>query len=184
MHVSIVALIAKRHAKNSSLIVRSRKASLKTKRTLSALAMCLNSNNHLTQTMKQPPKVLTLSMIDDTTLPCAIYNTERQELIAIFSSRVLLRKYMFSTQDANKASRRICMTIRNKSAVRANSNDLQLRIAIRSATTNQIATLGDADFKILVDYIPQPNPNHLKSFHGLEPIKEQHFNPKPKRTTL
>lgn len=84
--------------------------------------------------------------------PVAIYNVAVPECVAIFKEVICAAKYLKPSNPSIEASA-IHRRITTK-AVSATENVTGLKLAFRKANPKQIEQLGDANYILLVDYIP------------------------------
>ena len=88
--------------------------------------------------------------------PIAVYNTEVPELIALFTDKQVLIKYIVGTGECSKEqiSNHVNKSIVNAGKVRKTSTPLNLSLAFRYASPEYIELLYGKDYILFVDYIP------------------------------
>ena len=86
----------------------------------------------------------------------SIYNSEKRELIAIFSDLVLLSKYLSYNKTTKERIRNVIYQAwRKKSCIGKSTTCLNIKLAIRTANKDQLLLLDNNPYILLVDYIPQ-----------------------------
>ena len=104
------------------------------------------------------------TQIRDENQSVAIYNVAVPECIAIFKEVTCAGKYLRPSKPSVEAS-----TIRqriNTKAVSVSKNVTGLKLAFRKANPKQIEQLGDADYILLVDYIPKVPTTCCKTYES------------------
>jgi len=84
-------------------------------------------------------------------IPCAIYNTDKKEIVGLFKTRAYASKYIFGFKN-NVTIKYIISAITDKKNLTPKITQLPYKIAIRNLTETQKLTLGEADFVILNNY--------------------------------
>lgn len=123
----------------------------------------------------------TIRVHDD--LPLSVYNSEKKELIGIFASMILVRKYFYPLGQ-RKESSKIRQSLMSRSRVYCEF--LNISIAVRHANDNQKKVLGDKPYIIMDGY---PPPTSRISMDGQKLSREsmyikqvkEHHNKNPKK---
>jgi hypothetical protein len=106
-------------------------------------------------------------VIQNDSVPVAVYNTAVPECIAIFRNRTDLAKYLMCP--GNNRPEVMCQNILNsinrKATIRPATTKLGLKLALRNANKEQLEILGNKEVVVIADYIPAVKFNEMLSFH-------------------
>lgn len=91
----------------------------------------------------------------------ALYNADAQELIGVFSTRMLAGHYMYGkTAGVDRVATRITAAIRHKRRITASKHTLCCTVAVRHANPAQRDMLGRSGY-ILTDAAPKKMPREV-----------------------
>ncbi len=116
-------------------------------------------------------------MIKADSRPVALYNAEKQELVAIFSTTVRAGKYVFPVEVLNKSTR-ISNALGRKTTIL--QNGLGFRVALRYASEAQRELLGGNEFWVKDGY-PAPDEDSMRGFHTSRADHKENFKKRHKK---